>query len=247
MPKAILNSLHARGPAIDIAAMVEQLSQPVREGRTDISFRNISVPESGDINHAWALEHWGCKWDAEEADFEDHSQEAASYHFSTVGTPPVQAIAELSRQYPRVKFILDWENEREGDGAVLHCSEGNTWVVQAYGIVSHADAQVFSTMGCKCVGFEDAADAVFSDCPIADPDDWFEDWTNWPRCDFCGALEALTPLFEWNGDTGCHVVCETATRRTVEYPDAFKQELTRMQFSTDPLVVITARLQTHAR
>jgi hypothetical protein len=42
-------------------------------------------------------------------------------------------------------------------------------------------------------------------------DDTVCDTCSTPTCDICGVMQYADESLEWNGDTGNHVACETAT------------------------------------
>jgi len=67
----------------------------------------------------WNICNWGTKWDIAKADNEEYSdtllqneiETTLAYRFDTAWSPPAPALAELSRQYPNVVIINEFEEE----------------------------------------------------------------------------------------------------------------------------------------
>ena len=87
----------------------------------------------------WNVRNWGTKWDVAVSDedkypdtvLQDETKESLSYSFNTAWSPPSEAIAKLSEQYPTVEFSLSFEEET-GWGGEYYFLEGNLTEIESY-------------------------------------------------------------------------------------------------------------------
>lgn len=84
--------------------------------------------------YEWCNRYWGTKWgdyDHRTVDLNDDNS-IALFHFDSAWSPPVRGIAKVSEQFPKLSFLLSYEEggmEFLGavlivDGVVVHDSEG---------------------------------------------------------------------------------------------------------------------------
>ena len=74
----------------------------------------------------WNVRNWGTKWDVANVDGEayldteliDETDNSIHYKFQTAWAPAVKAIGWLSKQYPSLKFTLDYQEETGWGGQV---------------------------------------------------------------------------------------------------------------------------------
>lgn len=78
----------------------------------------------------WNNAHWGTKWDVARADGREYDDTELQdevengdnlvlvYRFNTAWSPPIPALLELSRQYPKTLLNLEWEEEQGFGGEV---------------------------------------------------------------------------------------------------------------------------------
>ena len=103
---------------------------------------DINKPITFDSNHwyDWNVRNWGTKWDVANKDDEkfpetelsDESKTYLGYRFNTAWSPPVEAIYELSRQYPSAVFTLSYEEETGWGGEVVF-THGKGTETESYG------------------------------------------------------------------------------------------------------------------
>lgn len=66
----------------------------------------------------WEYKHWGVKHGASDVDFSTDSDETypprLAYWFRTPWSPPLAFLATVSRQWPRMRFFLDYSEEMIG-------------------------------------------------------------------------------------------------------------------------------------
>ena len=107
--------------------------QPEIDLSKDISF-------DSDHWYDWNVRNWGTKWDVANRDDEkyheteltDEGEGFISYRFNTAWSPPSEAIAKLSEQYPDLVFTLSFEEETGWGGEIIF-EGGNGIETEAYG------------------------------------------------------------------------------------------------------------------
>ena len=75
----------------------------------------------------WNVRNWGTKWDVAvensdqypETKILDETDRRIQYKFDTAWSPPIPAIAELSKKHSRVVFTLDYEEETSWGGQMV--------------------------------------------------------------------------------------------------------------------------------
>lgn len=55
----------------------------------------------------WSIAHWGTKWNADTIEISENT-----ILFETAWSPPIQAMQELTRKYPKAVFTLDFSDEQ---------------------------------------------------------------------------------------------------------------------------------------
>ena len=84
MPNYCANRLTLTGSFAKRQALVDQ----VKSEDAIFSFTTI-VPEAPESDwYHWRIQHWGCKWDAGDAELEFHDEERTVYFFQTAWGPP---------------------------------------------------------------------------------------------------------------------------------------------------------------
>jgi hypothetical protein len=160
-------------------------SHVVREiENTDVfSFWNIVRPpeDKMDLYHAvsdnkadgkwgwygWNNANWGTKWDASDVGMEEYASDHISYRFSTAWGVPMEALVNLSDQYPTVTLENEWQEE-QGFGGTLSYIAGEVTVLDEYDIPSTHEEQISRNDYCYCENEEDPEDFPFEDCPRDD-------------------------------------------------------------------------------
>lgn len=56
----------------------------------------------------WAVDNWGTKWGDYYQKYQ-YSEGLASIHFSTAWSPPIPALDVVSKKFPELQFILEYE------------------------------------------------------------------------------------------------------------------------------------------
>jgi hypothetical protein len=82
--------------------------------------------------YGWRVNEWGTKWDIDEKEQREVADmllsESADFtaEFDTAWSPPLQAIAELSEQFPNDKFVLHYLELGCMFAGVAHIANGLT-------------------------------------------------------------------------------------------------------------------------
>lgn len=61
-----------------------------------------------DHGYHWCIKNWGTKWNADEIIIERESNHYISYVFDTAWTLPLPIILEMSKQFPTLRFELQY-------------------------------------------------------------------------------------------------------------------------------------------
>jgi hypothetical protein len=107
---------------------------------------STGVPEEGkewftsNNWYDWNIRNWGTKWDVANADEDSYpetelmidEENRLQYSFNTAWAPPTKAIGWLSKQYPSLKFNLDYEEET-GWGGEIEFTDATEVELEEYG------------------------------------------------------------------------------------------------------------------
>ena len=79
---------------------------------SDLSLQEL-VPmpkeyEDGEKWYNWRVKHWGTKWDID-ANLYDDTVDTLCYSFDSAWSPPIDALAKISEDYPDLVFNLEYE------------------------------------------------------------------------------------------------------------------------------------------
>ena len=102
---------------------------------------NSPLDFSGDDWYNWNVRNWGTKWDVAVADNEQYPDtelldtedwsDRLGYKFNTAWSPPTEALAELSAQYPKVVITHSFEEET-GWGGEATIQDGSYEEIESY-------------------------------------------------------------------------------------------------------------------
>ena len=144
MPNWCFNHLTVTGPAEDVARFQEQAAgfrpwhSPEAGQAPDLLNFHSLLPIPAEVltagyapaGYNWERHHWGCKWGACHAALVDKWEGGVFYEFDTAWSPPLPLVQHVSRVWPTLVFVLDYEDPRMGfkgvsraEGGVLegHC------------------------------------------------------------------------------------------------------------------------------
>lgn len=143
MPNWVENEMLVEGPEDMVAAFAKAVapngSDPEQTGA--LSFESL-VPEPADLPetvpnpmsgfpdatlpgwYAWHVEHWGTKWDVDEADVTDEQPGLIAYRFLTAWSPPEAFVEAASALYPELSFTLDYDEPGMGFSGRLTAKAG---------------------------------------------------------------------------------------------------------------------------
>lgn len=89
----------------------------------------------------WNVRNWGTKWDVAVSDDETYPEteliseedwsDRIAYRFNTAWNPPMEAITNLSQQYPNLTFNLSYEEET-GWGGEVEFKDGEANILEQY-------------------------------------------------------------------------------------------------------------------
>jgi hypothetical protein len=130
----------------------------------------------------WNVRNWGTKWDVAvgdddkypETSLTDESKTSLGYRFNTAWSPPSEAIAKLSEQYPDLVFTLSFEEETGWGGEIVF-EGGNGIETESY--------------GWKC-----------RDCEHIEEDTPYCEECEFDTCPSCGYNESDEPCSEHGGE-----------------------------------------------
>ena len=122
MPNWCSNTLRVIGPSDEVKRFKEQAigygpwSKVEKQEQNTLNFHSlVPIPpetlEAGydDAGFHWERQNWGCKWGACDATVADEWDGHLVYAFQTAWTPPVAFLEKLAPQWPRLTFVLDYE------------------------------------------------------------------------------------------------------------------------------------------
>lgn len=115
MPNYVYNHLVIIGDNVNAFYNVNKPSRSNHKDNNvdecELSF-NMLVPEPDDCNlHNWRLDNWGCKWDANNVSFKMINNKKCEYTFSTPWNYPVAWVKNVSIKYPKLIFVIKYEDE----------------------------------------------------------------------------------------------------------------------------------------
>lgn len=71
--------------------------------------RELIDKHGADNWYDWQLKNWGIKWGACNSMLEDHSDKHAFYIFESPWSPPIKFFEKVSKDFPTISFILEYE------------------------------------------------------------------------------------------------------------------------------------------
>ena len=137
MVAAIKEGLENTGP-IDFAKLADQFEQ--------------EVAEKDDWYH-WNIRNWGTKWEISEATTMGDGEGTIEYGFQTAWSPPVEAILNLSSQYPTLAFQLDAIDEGGGFCCEISIQNGSIIAEKDIEITHEVNEKFYGE--CFCSMFDD--------------------------------------------------------------------------------------------
>lgn len=123
MPNWCNNHLRITGPAKDVERFKEKAighspweKPPANVEPEILNFHSLmpipdEVLKAGyeDAGYDWERNNWGCKWGACEPGLVDEWDGGLIYGFDTAWSPPLPFVEHLSKTWPNLAFILDYE------------------------------------------------------------------------------------------------------------------------------------------
>ena len=74
----------------------------------------IPMPDDVDDWYHWSIEHWGTKWDTEDADVYRMDKENASIVFETAWSAPIPVYEAIHKRYPNMCIDVEYADEDLG-------------------------------------------------------------------------------------------------------------------------------------
>ena len=136
MPNWCDNHLIIKGPDMDVLAFKQKAvgHAPWHEPKPEpnvLNFHNL-VPIPGEVLKAdyssagydWELKHWGCKWGACHTDIVDEGEGYLGYRFDTAWSPPIAFVEHVSKEWPTLIFVLEYEESGIGFKGLARAQAG---------------------------------------------------------------------------------------------------------------------------
>jgi hypothetical protein len=165
MPNWVDNSVVIVGPRVSLDRFAAQAGEG---SRGCLSFLNFIKPLDTEMDwyndrgwYDWNIEHWGTKWDADSASFEDNPG-TLNYWFNTAWAPPEPVFREMARQYPELSFAIRCEEE-QGWGFEYIAENGELIETKSWDIPETHAEKIERSGFCYCEGEPEFR--PFSDCP----------------------------------------------------------------------------------
>ena len=152
MPNWVFNRLvvYADEATLDAVSLaVEQVAPPDEVGdggsgeadqveESVFSFGRL-LPRPGGVDwYMWNVEHWGTKWDAQDAQ-RCRAPGELTFEFDTAWSAPLPVVEHLAQRFPQATVRLDYREE-QGWGGSLELAGGELVGSEAYDVpVSHAE------------------------------------------------------------------------------------------------------------
>ncbi len=142
MPNWCSNSLRVIGPKSEIDRFLQKAQGCGVRGseRLSLDFNKfMPVPEevvaagvilnerSGFKESAifnWCAEKWGTKWNADSDTKAEVSDGEVKFHFQTAWAPPRQVVMAMAKEFPLLKFQLNYSEPGCGFAGTLICEHG---------------------------------------------------------------------------------------------------------------------------
>lgn len=142
------------------------------EAKTDLdNFAESYKKAMAESNHwyEWNCREWGCKWDASNVElqepYETNGELTIGYRFDTPWSPPLEAIAKLSKKYPNLIIEIDYEEE-QGWGGNWTFASGEVFYQEEWDIPnSHEENMARKDYCWACDETWGDEDYRYDDCP----------------------------------------------------------------------------------
>ncbi len=128
MPNWCFNHLRVTGPAADVTRFQNQAvgfspwPTPSAEPAAEVFNFHSLLPIPADVlatgnraaGHHWQRQHWGCRGGAEDAVLLDEWDGGVIYEFATAWNPPLAFLEQVSRRWPALLCVLEYEEPLTG-------------------------------------------------------------------------------------------------------------------------------------
>ena len=120
--------------------------------------------------YPWNIRHWGTKWDVYDSGEGTttktrHSENTVTYTFDTPWSPPMEALSNLSAQYPTLTIEINY-TEEQGWGGESSFVGGVHDAISEWDIPTNHSDRIYRLGYCWC----EAGEAEYKDCPNAEAD-----------------------------------------------------------------------------
>lgn len=117
---------------LKVSGEPKQLKNLLGKLGKDLDFNKVvPMPKGYDKNekwYAWCIDNWGCKWSPYDGSInieDDGVEDGYAYlDFDTPWSPPTEFIKNASKKYPKLVFILRYEEEGCGFYGVAKAKNG---------------------------------------------------------------------------------------------------------------------------
>ena len=123
MPNWCENRLEVRGKEADVDRFAEGFVKngisafvpTPKELVEDTGTEEENMKKYGAASwYDWRLENWGTKWDITDVYTLERDEGYAAFSFDTAWAPPIEAFEKISKMFPGLEFILQYEEPLMG-------------------------------------------------------------------------------------------------------------------------------------
>jgi len=91
--------------------------------------------------YSWRIQHWGVKWDLGEVYVCSEEAPRTVYQFDTAWSPPTAAFNRISKDFPKLRFTLDYQEGDMGFEGRYICQNGRVIMDDCHDYVPEYDEE----------------------------------------------------------------------------------------------------------
>ena len=109
MPNWCYNTLKIKGDEKELLRFKKKAKGSATD-KTELSLEKL-LPKPPNLPwDQWTQKNWGTKWDVH-ANIEEENEYELVYDFDSAWSPPLEGITTISKDFPKLIFIMTYEEE----------------------------------------------------------------------------------------------------------------------------------------